>query len=194
MGAVSSILDFKESRDTPTLVLVDLHDSASASAYPHSKDLLEALEKCRLALRYARQHGLPVAFVRQISPTPSFLAARAYPSWMQDITPRRTDMVFERSLPSCYASNEFAQMARQSRGLVLAGLFGETSCLATLIDGYSRSHIFTFLADASVSLGHGGISPDEMHRSVAGIASLYSDVSPTHAWIDRMSRRIGAAN
>jgi len=194
MGAVSSILDFKERWDTPTLVLVDLHDSASASAFPHRKELADALEKCRMALRYARQHSLPVAFVRQMSPAPSFLAPRAYPSWMQDITPRRTEMVFERSLPSCYASNEFAQMARVSRGLVLAGLFGETSCLATLIDGYSRSHIFTYLTDSSVSLGHSGIPSGEMHRSVAGIASVYSDVSQTHAWIDRMSKRIGAVN
>lgn len=193
MGAVSSILDFKERWGTPTLVLVDVHDSASASADPNRKDLVDALEKCRLALRYARQHGFPIAFVRHMSPTPSFLAPRDYPAWMKDIAPRRTDMVFERSLPSCYASNEFAQMALRARGLVLAGLFGETSCLATLIDGYGRNHLFTFLTDASVSLGHTGMMPDEMHRSVIGIASVYSDVCQTQDWIDRMSRRIGAA-
>jgi nicotinamidase-related amidase len=107
--------------------------------------------------------------------------------------PRRTDMVFERPTPSCYASTEFAQMASQSRGLVLAGLFGESSCLATLIDGHSRGHGFTFLTDASVSLAHGDITAREMHHSVIAIASVYSDVSLTRAWVGRMSRRINAA-
>jgi nicotinamidase-related amidase len=194
MGVVSSILDFKERWGAPTLVLVDVHDSASVSAESNRKDFAGALNNCRSALSCARRHDLPVAFVRHIPPTPSFLATRAYPSWIDGITPRRTDMVFERSLPSCYASNEFVQMARQSRGLVLAGLFGETSCLATLIDGYGRSHAFTFLTDASVSLGHGAISSGEMHHSLAVIASVYSHVSLTDAWVVRMSRRIGAAN
>ena len=87
-----------------------------------------------------------------------------------------------------------APVARQSRGLVLAGLFGETSCLATLIDGHSRSHAFTFLADASVSLGYGSVAAGEMHHSVGTLASVYSDVALTHVWVDRMSRRIGAAS
>ena len=61
----------------------------------------------------------PVAFVRYVSPSPSFLATRAYPSWIRDIRPNRSDMIFERSLPSCYASSEFGQMAREiGMGLV----------------------------------------------------------------------------
>jgi nicotinamidase-related amidase len=193
MGAVSSILDFKERCRAPTLVLVDVHESASASADSNREDLAGALQNCRSALACARHYGFPVAFVRQSAPPPSFLATRAYPSWIEDILPRRTDMVFERPTPSCYASTEFAQMASQSRGLVLAGLFGESSCLATLIDGHSRSHAFTFLADASVSLAHGDITAGEMHHSVIAIASVYGDVSLTRAWVGRMSRRIGAA-
>ena len=117
---------------------------------------------------------------------------QAYPAWIQDIRPARSDMIFERPLPSCYASSEFAQMARGSEGLVLAGIFGETSCLSTLMDGYNRSHLFTYLTDASVSRGHNGIAADEIHRSVAGIASIYSEISSTEAWIDKMSSRMSA--
>jgi nicotinamidase-related amidase len=195
MGTVSNLLDFKERARAPTLVLVDLHHahSSEAEADPRNNDFRAALEQCRAALNYARRHDLPVAFVRHISPPRSFLANPAYPSWLGDIRPRRSDMVFERAFPSCYASSEFAQMALRSRELVLAGLFGETSCLATLMEGYGRGHALTYLADASVSRGMPGISAAEMHRSVAAIASLYSEVSPTEAWVTRMSRKIGTA-
>jgi nicotinamidase-related amidase len=193
MAAVSNVLDFQDRREASTLVLVDLHHDGPAGTFDHEQtDFLDALEKCRAVLRYARQYRIPVAFVRQMSPSPSFLATRAYPSWIRNITPCRSDMVFERSLPSCYASTEFAQMARRSTELVLAGLFGETSCLATLMEGYSRNHEFTYLADASVSRGRDGLSASEIHRAVVGIASAYSNVSCTEAWIDRISRKIGA--
>jgi nicotinamidase-related amidase len=194
MGTVSSLLDFKEQAATPTLVLVDLHHAHSSEAdEPPGNDFVAALEQCRAALGHARRHDLPVAFVRHMSPPRSFLANPAYPSWLGDIRPRRSDMIFERAFPSCYASSEFAQMALRSGALVLAGLFGETACLATLMEGYGRGHAFTYLADASVSRGVRGIPAVEMHRTVTAIASMYSEVSPTEAWVARLSRKSGTA-
>jgi len=194
MGAVSSFLDFKARGEMPTLVLVDLHDDrfSGAKLDLYRQDYLDALEKCRAALAYARNNDFPVAFVRHTSPPASFMANHAYPSWIRDIRPQRSDMIFERSMPSCFGSTEFAQMARHSRALVLAGLFGETSCLSTLVEGYGRGHHFTYLSDASVSRGHGNISADEMHRGVVGIASFYGEISSTSAWIERTSRKAGA--
>jgi nicotinamidase-related amidase len=193
MGVVSSILDFRERGVMPTLVLVDLHDDClpGAKLDLDRADMLEALENCRAALFHARQSGFPVAFVRHSAPATSFLAPQAYPSWIRDIRPSRSEMIFERAMPSCYASSEFAHMARASRQLVLAGLFGETSCLSTLVEGYGQNHYFVFLANASVSRERAGLSADEVHRGVAGIASLYSEVLSTDAWIERMSRRVG---
>jgi nicotinamidase-related amidase len=180
----------------PTLVLVDLHDAhlPGPSFDPERQDCRDALDRCRAALSYARQNSFPVAFVRHNTPARSFLATQAYPSWIRDIRPSRSEMIFERAMPSCYASSEFAQMARASRQLVLAGLFGETSCLSTLVEGYGQNHYFVFLADASVSRERAGLSADEVHRGVAGIASLYSEVLSTEAWIERMSRSVSAAN
>lgn len=192
MGTVSSLLDFKERSRAPTLVLVDIHadQPAMTECAPERQDFLMALKNCGTALDYARRHDLPVAFVRHMSPPQSFLATRAYPAWLGDIRPRRSDMIFERPLPSCYASSEFAQMAHRGRELVLAGLFGETSCLATLMEGYGRGHAFSYLADASVSRGVDGIPPDQVHRSVTAIASIYSDVSSTRAWMNRVSQKV----
>jgi nicotinamidase-related amidase len=191
MAAVSQILDFKERWDDATLVLVDIHaDHPNAAENgPAREDLFAALENCRIALAYARKHDLPVAFVRHVSPSPSLLSSRAYPTWLGDIRPRRSDMIFERAFPSCYASSEFGQMAHRCGEMVLAGLFGETACLATLMEGYGRGHAFTYLADASVSRAIPGI--DNVHRAVTAIASIYSNVSSTDAWVERMSRKSG---
>jgi nicotinamidase-related amidase len=195
MGVVSSILDFRERSAVPTLVLVDLHDDhvPDGKIDPERCHVRRALDRCRSALGYARSRGIPVAFVRHNAPPATFLATQAYPSWIQDIRPTRSEMVFERAMPSCYASSEFAQMAQHNRRLVLAGLFGESSCLSTLVEGFGRNHHFVFLADASVSRESGGVPADEVHRGVAAIAAHYSEVLSTDAWIERMSRKVGVA-
>ena len=192
MGVVSSILDFRERGVLPTLVLVDLHDDHLPEAGLERGDYRRALDRCRAALGFARQHGVPVAFVRYQAPASSFLAPQAYPSWISDIRPTRSEMIFERATPSCYGSSEFAQMAQRNRRLVLAGLFGEGSCLSTLVEGFGRNHHFIFLADASVSRESGGLSGGEVHGAVAAIASRYGEVLSTDAWIERMSRKVGA--
>ena len=153
MGAVTRLVDFRDRFATPTLVLVDLRVeySESGGVEPDRDELSATLDACRNVLACARRRNMPVAFVRHMPPLPSFLATHACPAWIRGIEPRRSDMVFERSQPSCYASSEFAQMAARSSGLVLAGLFGETACLATLIDAFHRNHHFTYLTDASCS-------------------------------------------
>jgi nicotinamidase-related amidase len=192
MGAASSLLDFKDHDQNATLVLVDLYGD---TGFPEGlaredSDFARALEQCRAALDFARMAGMPVAFVRR---KPPLTDGQSRGSWLDGFRPYRSDMVFERGSPSCYASMEFADMARRSANLVLAGIFGETSCLATLIEGHGRHHRFTFLADACVSHSLGDIPAQAMHQSVVGIASLYSNVSSTGGWIKRMSENFVSA-
>ncbi len=196
MGAASHLLDFKDHDENATLVLVDLHGETGLpeGSGREGADFARALERCRAALSFGRMAGLPVAFVRRKPQPASMLESQAYPSWLDGFRPYRSDMVFERASPSCYASMEFADMARRSGNLVLAGIFGETSCLATLIEGHGRNHRIIFLADACVSQGRGEISAEAMHQSVIGIASLYSEVSSTNGWIKRMSEKFASAS
>jgi nicotinamidase-related amidase len=193
MGVSANILDLKERFRPATLVLVDLDGEAghAENAELDEKSLSLALENCRIALRCARQAGLPVAFVRHKPPAVSFLSTHARASWLRGFQPQRSDMVFERAFPSCYASMEFSDMAQRSGELVLAGIFGESSCLSTLVEASHRNHQCLYLADASVSRGRSGIPPGEMHRSVVGIASIYSEVTSMYAWVDGLSRKIG---
>ena len=193
MNALAKPLDFGGRNGTPILVLVDLHEGESFGEASGREDFKAALENCRSVLAFARRSDLPIAFVRRKPLTASMLDSQRYPSWLEGFRPHRSDMVFERSSPSCYASMEFADLARRGGNLILAGIFGETSCLATLIEGHGRSHRFTFLADACVSRGRGDIPAEAMHQSVVGIASLYSEVSSTDGWIARMSEKFARA-
>jgi nicotinamidase-related amidase len=103
-------------------------------------------------------------------------------------------MVFDRQRPSCYASPEFVDMTDHTGGhCVVAGLFGESSCLSTVIDAFHRRHRFTFLADASASRGHNGVSPSAMHDAVTNIISLYGNVARTQHWVRSTSRKAEAA-
>lgn len=194
MGAVSRLVDYRERFTTPTLVLVDLHVDFPhpSKGEPDRQELSAALESCRMVLACARRRGMPVAFVRHMPPLASFLATQAYPPWIRGIEPLRSEMVFERSLPSCYASSEFAQMASHSPELVLAGLFGETACLATLIEASHRNHQFTFLTDASCSRGYDGHSPGEVHRNVVAMSAYYAKPSSAQSWMEKISIRAGA--
>ena len=191
MGAIVNLVNRPERDPMPTLVLVDLHLNLShpRQCEPEREELSAALETCRQVLAYARRRQMPVAFVRRMPPLPSFLANHAYPPWIRGLEPTRSDMIFERALPSCYASSQFAQMAASNPNLVLAGLFGETACLSTLVEAYHRNHHFTFLTDASCSRGQGEVAPAEMHRSVTNLAALYGRLATTEEWMRTVSVR-----
>jgi hypothetical protein len=191
-SSVINLSEFREWRGTPTLVLVDLHHSLNETPVD-DVDLTRALANCRVALAHARVRGFPVAFFRQIE-TPKFLGASVrVPSWLPGFEPRRADMVFDRSVPSCYGSPEFVEMSSYTGGsCVIAGLFGESSCLSTMVDAFHRGHAVTYLADASASRTHDGIPSETMHNAITSIASLYGKVASTQKWIRLTSQRAEA--
>jgi len=190
MNSIVNLRDFQEWRGTPTLVLLDLLEGAPDDCSDdQSLDLREALASCRAALEHARQRRFPIAFCRQVH-SPLFGATVRLPSWIPGFEPRRCEMVFDRQFPSCYASPEFAEMAECYEGnYVIAGLFGESSCLSTAVDAFHRNHRFTYLADASASRGHHGVPAPVMHKSVTSIVALYGKVARTRTWVRLTSEK-----
>jgi nicotinamidase-related amidase len=105
-------------------------------------------------------------------------------------------MIFERSSPSCYSSEQFAPLLSRCRGgIVLAGFAGETACLSTLIDAFHRNHSVTYLSDASASHALEEAPADHIHRAVSKICGLYCEVVETEEWIaSTQPRRLGKGN
>ena len=193
MNSVVNFRDFRvRGRNVPTLVLVDLHHELRSAESVNNTIRADAIASCRTALRHARASGIPVAFTRQVAPPASMLDSPIYPRWIEGFEPKRRDMVFDRQLPSCYASAGFRDMAGDIAGnYVVAGQFGELSCLSTAIDAFHRDHRPTFLTDALVSCSHEDPSTGSMLRALARILSLYADVTRTQPWIIATSQRVG---
>jgi nicotinamidase-related amidase len=169
----------------PTLVLLDLQQEYIAAPRLFSLPEAEAaLENCRLALTHARRVGLPVAFLRMIGQSPFFNPVLSYSNWISGFEPLTSEMVFERSKPSCYANREFAHAMGEGGGhFVLAGFSGEAGCLATAVDAFHRGHRVTYLADASASHDLDRIAAPIVHETVTQLIGLYGDVTTTRSWL-----------
>jgi nicotinamidase-related amidase len=185
MRNVVNLRSYANKLVVPTLVLLDLQQEYIASprlfAIPEAD---AALENCRAVLRHARQVGLPVAFLRMTGPSPFFNPALSYSKWIAGFEPVSSDMVFERSKPSCYASREFANAMTEGGGhFVLAGFSGEAACLSTVMEAFHRDHRVTFLADASASHGLDQIAPHSVHETVVHLISLFGEVTTARQWM-----------
>lgn len=184
---VVSLRSYSSAPAIPTLVLLDMQQEYIASPRLFSIPKTEAeaaLENCRALLAHARRHGLPVAFQRMVGRSPFFNPVLSYCNWIQGFEPMTSEMVFERSKPSCYANSEFANAMSAGGGhFVLAGFSGEAGCLATATEAFHRGHRVTFLSDASASLGLNGIEAAAVHKTVVQLIALYADVTTTESWI-----------
>ncbi len=176
----------------PTLVLLDMQQEYIASPRLYSiPDAEAALENCRLALTHARRIGLPVAFLRMIDKSPFFNPVLSYSSWIDGFEPLTSEMVFERSKPSCYANREFAHAMTEGGGhFVLAGFSGEAGCLATAIEAFHRGHRVTYLGDASASHGLNHIAASSVHKTIVELIGLYGEVTTTTNWISDQTASI----
>jgi nicotinamidase-related amidase len=190
---VASLLQYKDSIEKPVLVLVDLHTGILSSEEMACDNVTGMLENCRAVLAHARSLALPIAFMRQTAPAQSMLETRSCPAWIRGFEPRRSDMVFDRAMPSCYSNTEFAKMLeRGSRSFVVAGLAAEMSCLSTVIEAYHRLHQATYLSDASSCGSKRYYSSADMRRGINAILTLYGAVSNTRDWIE-VSSKVTAA-
>ncbi|HLZ00641.1 MAG TPA: isochorismatase family protein [Bradyrhizobium sp.] len=176
----------------PTLVLMDLQQEYIASPRLFSITGAEkALENCRLVLWHSRQVGLPVAFLRMVGRSPFFNPVLSYSNWIPGFEPLTSEMVFERSKPSCYANREFAHAMTEGGGhFVLAGFSGEAGCLATAVEAFHHGHRVTYLADASASLALNQIPAPTVHETVAQLIGLYGEVTTTQDWISEQMASI----
>jgi nicotinamidase-related amidase len=193
---MSTVIDIRKFRDrgraVPTLVLVDLHhDLFDLFEVNETSGPTRALDNCLGILRHARALGFPVAFTRRIAAPEALAAAPTYPRWINGFEPQRSDMVFDRWLPSCYASADFAELAERLDGnFVVAGQMGEVSCLSTAVDAFHRDHRPTFLTDALVTRGSKEVPAATMERALEHIMSLYVETDTTGGWMTATSRRL----
>lgn len=180
----------------PCFVLIDMQQEYFAGERLIAlSNAQEALSNCRAALDCARSRRLPIAFLRQVSRGSAFFnPATEFSGWIEGFEPIGTDMIFERSKPSGYSNQHFAELMESCNGhFVFAGFAGETTCLSTAIDAFHRNHHFAYLADASASHGVGELAAADIHHAVTQIVAVYGEVLDTRSWIAGTSAKVVAA-
>ena len=194
MSSIVNLRVFASTAAVPTVVFVDLQQEYQAAPRLLAiRDIDGALANCRRVLDHARRIGLPIAFVRRSDNSPFFNRTSPLARWIEGFEPDRHEMIFERSHPSCYASEPFASfMSQCAGGIVLCGFAGESACLSTMVDAHHRHQRAIFLADASASHDLDDLDAAQAHRAVSKICGLYGDVCDTQDWIAAtLPRHIG---
>jgi nicotinamidase-related amidase len=190
---MSTIIDLRtyvsSASNSRLLVMVDLQEkNYSELVCDRASGLARSLENCMSVIRHARNLGLPIAFTRQTDSSES-IERLSQSAWISGFEPKRSDMVFERPQPSCYANQLFADVVSQIGSFAIAGLVAEETCLATAIDASHRGHRVTFLSDASVSRGRPDADARAVHVVTTRAIELFADTVTTRDWLVATSPR-----
>ncbi|MBU1212822.1 MAG: isochorismatase family protein [Alphaproteobacteria bacterium] len=170
----------------PLLILADLQKEYVCADRPLGlQNPQAALVNCRRLLSHARSMRIPVAFLRWAQRGHLFNPSGLFSGWIDGLTPRGSDMVFERAWPSAYTSAEFANCMDEGLGdnAAIAGFTGSLSCLATVVEGSQRQHRYTFITDASQTHALEGQDEERSHEIATSLISLYARVETTESWI-----------
>lgn len=188
---MSSVIDLRAyvgASNSRLLVMVDLQErNYEELARDHAGDLASSLDNCMSAIAHARNLGLPIAFTRNAE-SPSLIERSA--AWIPGFEPKRSDMVFERQQPSCYANRLFDDVVSRVGGFAIAGLIAAETSLATAIDAAHRGHRVTFLNDASVSHSRHDADARSVHVVTTKAVELFAEIGTTRHWLAATSPRI----
>jgi nicotinamidase-related amidase len=188
---MSSVIDLRTylgASSSRLLVMVDLQErNYDELAHERAFDLARSLENCMSAITHARNMGLPIAFTRHAEPDGSIERSAA---WISGFEPKRSDMVFERQQPSCYANQLFDDVVSRAGGFAIGGFIAEETRLATAIDASLRGHRVTFLSDASVGRDwHDDADAQSVRVVASGAMELFADIATTRHWLVATSPR-----
>jgi len=169
---------FRALPGAPVIVLADLQREYIAAGRARAiASIADCLRRCKAILDEARMLGLPIAHFRQLRASSLFNHASPFSKWIEDFQPRCNEMVFSRTMPSCYSNNGFCNFLERidAPTIVLAGLTGEEACLSTAVDALHRNHKLIFVKDASASRAIGDLSEEETHELLSNIISYYAE-------------------
>jgi nicotinamidase-related amidase len=187
MSSVIDLRTYVSASNSRLLVMVDLQEkNYQELAKDRASDLSRSLENCMAAITHARNLGMPIAFTRHAERRGSIERSAA---WIAGFEPKRSDMVFERPQPSCYANQLFDDVVSRAGGFAIGGLFADETCLATAIDASHRGHHVTFLNDASVSRGRHDADAQSVHVVTTKAMELFADIATTRHWLVATSPR-----
>ncbi|WGD48965.1 isochorismatase family protein [Bradyrhizobium sp. CB1650] len=137
--------------DPPILVCADLQVEYLTQGRRHViLDGDAAMSRCLELLALWRDSLWPVMHLKRIAQAAWFNPASKLTDWIAEAKPRPGEMTFEHPLPSAYSSSRFVDYMSNIRSVrcVLLGFSLDETILATVVDGFHRSHRYQVIGDA----------------------------------------------
>jgi len=136
----------------PILVCADLQSEYLAEGRSHAiSDADVIMSRCLELMTLWRGNLWPVMHLKRIAQAAWFNPASNLTNWIAELKPRPGELTFEHPLPSAYSSTRFAEYMsniKNTRCVVLGFSLDET-ILATVVDGFHRSHRYQVVGDAT---------------------------------------------
>ena len=137
--------------DPPILVCADLQSEYLTEGRSHVITDAEAImSRCLELMTLWRGNLWPVVHLKRIAQAAWFNPASNLTNWIAEMKPRPGELAFEHPFRSAYSSTRFAEYMSNIRSIrcVLLGFSLDETILATVIDGFHRSHRYQVVSDA----------------------------------------------
>jgi nicotinamidase-related amidase len=147
MKASADMID----EDPPILVCADLQCEYLAEGRSHAiSDADAIMSRCQELMTLWRDNLWPVMHLKRIAQAAWFNPASNLTNWIAELKPRPGELAFEHPLPSAYSSTRFADYMTNIKSLrcVVLGFSLDETILATVVDGFHRSHRYQVVSDA----------------------------------------------
>ena len=153
--------------DPPILVCADLQSEYLAEGRSHAISDAEAImSHCRELMTLWRNNLWPVMHLKRIAQAAWFNPASNLTNWIAELKPLPGELAFEHPLPSAYSSTRFADYMSNIRNLrcVVLGFSLDETILATVVDGFHRSHRYQVVSDAT-ACRHAGVGDAASYKA-----------------------------
>lgn len=139
-----------------------------------------ATSRCLELLTLWRSNLWPVMHLKRIAQAAWFNPSSRLTDWIAETRPRPGEMTFEHPLPSAYSSSRFVDYMSSIRNLrcVVTGFSLDETILATVVEGFHRSHRYQVVVDAVAcrqpGTGEAAAYKQSVVNVVANFATLQS--------------------
>src|SRR5262245_48055987 len=172
--------------DPPILVCADLQVEYLTQGRRHViLDGDATMSRCLELLMLWRENLWPVMHLKRIAQAAWFNPASKLTDWIGDLKPRPGEMTFEHPLPSAYSSARFADFASNIRNVrfVLLGFSLDETILATVVDGFHRSHRYQVISDAVACRQPGAGDAAAYKQAVVNVIGNFATIQTSAALI-----------
>ncbi|WP_426609253.1 isochorismatase family protein [Bradyrhizobium sp. McL0616] len=137
-----------------------------------------ATARCLALLALWRNNRWPVMHLKRIAQAAWFNPSSRLTDWIAEARPRPDEMTFEHPLPSVYSSSRFADYMSSVRNLrcVLTGFSLDETILATVVEGFHRSHRYQVVSDAVACRQPGTGDAAAYKQSVVNVIANFATI------------------